>query len=139
MSAGQPELSDGTQALRALLVRFLLEASPDDPRFAQLIAAMEQVVSVAREGLDQGWRQDLASMKADLGKVRQAVADTSTLSLPRIEGLLAQSDSQLAALLKSSEERSQAQLAKLGALVTQLAERVQKLEAQIQKLSTGRP
>jgi hypothetical protein len=138
MSAEQPELSDGTHALRALLVRFLVEASPDDPRFAQVIAAMEQVVRVAREGLDQGWRQDLASVKADLGKVRQMVEGTTTASLPHIAELLTQSDSQLAALLKSSEERSQAQLARLGALVTQLAERVQKLEAQIQKLSPAR-
>jgi hypothetical protein len=122
--------------LRALLVRLLLEeAAPGDPRLDQLITAMEQVIQIARDHLEGPWRQDLAALKTDLGKVRQAVGDAPPSAvLPAIKQMLAQSDAELTALLEAAEKRAH----ELAGLVSQLTDRVAQLEAQVQKLSAGR-
>jgi hypothetical protein len=134
MAAQKQDVNEGTQALRTLVARVLLEATPGDadPRLDQLKTALEQAVKVTQEGLQESWRRDLAAVRTEFAELRgllQGALQGSQPSLTQIQQLLDRSDAQLEALFKST----QAQLGQVVTSVRQLTEKVARLEGLIQK------
>jgi hypothetical protein len=135
--AQKQDVSEGTQELRALLARVLVEAAPGDadPRLEQLKAALEQAVRHTQDSLQESWRRDLATVRSELSEVRgllQRTLQGSQPSLPQIQQLLEKSDAQLEALLKST----QTQLGEIASSVRLVTEKVARLEGLIVKPQT---
>jgi ABC-type transporter Mla subunit MlaD len=133
MAAQKQDGNEGTQELRALLARLLLEAAPGDAG-ARLQSLLEQAVRHTQEGLQDGWKRDLAAVSRELGEVRELLARAlqgAQPSLPQIQQLLERSDAQLEALLKST----QTQLGEIAASVRLVSEKVARLEGLIQRPS----
>jgi ABC-type transporter Mla subunit MlaD len=133
MAAQKQDVNEGTQELRALLARVLVQADAD-PRLEQMKTALEQAVRHTQEGLQDSWKRDLAAVKSDLREVRELLQRTlagSQPSLPQIQQLLERSDAQLETLLKAT----QTQLGEIAASVRVVTEKVARLEGLIQKPS----
>jgi chromosome segregation ATPase len=127
MTAEDTETGGNAHDLRALLVRLLIEAAPADARLTQLITALEKAQAQAGDR----WRQELATLRADLASLRQGMQGGAAAPL---EELLTRSDAKLAAQLEAADRRAQQDLARLSTQVSTLTERVSQLEAQLRRL-----